>query len=113
MQPYTLLDLVNPLQKLTKDVALYLPRTSDMRQLADSTKSKMNTTTVMHYCMEGASKVRILVSASVVLALMIPRRSVCIMGPSNFIERAIIRSGVFDAGSACLMRSTTLELSHP
>ena len=56
MQPYTLLDLVKPFQDLANDVVLYLPRTSDMRQLAaqPSGSSKM---VVMHYCMEGASKV--------------------------------------------------------
>lgn len=56
MQPYTLTDLLNPFQRLTEDVVLYLPRTSDIRQMANKSHegSKM---TVMHYCMEGASKV--------------------------------------------------------
>lgn len=56
MQPYTLTDLLHPFQKLTEDVVLYLPRTSDIRQLAHISRegSKM---TVMHYCVEGASKV--------------------------------------------------------
>ena len=56
MQPYTLLDLLEPFQNAAQDVVLYLPRTSDMRQLADQTKGDRKTT-VIHYCMEGASKV--------------------------------------------------------
>ena len=55
MQPYNLTDLLSAFQQLTEDVVLYLPRTSDIRQLAKKFRvgSKM---TVMHYCMEGASK---------------------------------------------------------
>jgi len=56
MQPYTLSDLLEPFRKLARDVALYLPRTSDMRQLAAEAEGD-GRTTVMHYCMEGASKV--------------------------------------------------------
>ena len=56
MQPYNLTDLLAFFRQLTKDVALYLPRSSDVRQLANETfgESKL---TVMHYCIEGASKV--------------------------------------------------------
>ena len=56
MQPYNLTDLLLAFQQLTENVVLYLPRTSDIRQLAKKSRegSKM---TVMHYCMEGASKV--------------------------------------------------------
>ena len=56
MQPYTLRDLLYPFQQLTEHVVLYLPRTSDIRQLANES-SEGSKTTVMHYCMEGASKV--------------------------------------------------------
>lgn len=56
MQPYTLSELLEPFQRLANDVALYLPRTSDMRQLANEA-TESGKTTVMHYCMEGASKV--------------------------------------------------------
>ena len=56
MQPYSLSDLLKPFRKLANDVALYLPRTSDMRQLADEADGHAKTT-VIHYCMEGASKV--------------------------------------------------------
>ena len=56
MQPYSLTNIYEPFSKLTGDLALYLPRTSDLRQLAklvpDSEKM-----TAIHYCMEGASKV--------------------------------------------------------
>ncbi|KAL9062771.1 MAG: hypothetical protein Q9161_009748 [Pseudevernia consocians] len=55
MQPYTLTDLLYPFQQLTEDVVLYLPRTSDVRQLANKS-SEGSKTIVMHYCMEGASK---------------------------------------------------------
>lgn len=56
MQPYSLKDLYVPFSEFTRDVALYLPRTSDLRQLARllPDDEKM---TVIHYCMEGASKV--------------------------------------------------------
>lgn len=56
MQPYTLLELVAPFRDYTEDIVLYLPRTSDLRQLvAHAPKDrKLNVT---HYCMEGASKV--------------------------------------------------------
>ena len=56
MQPYTLTDLLYHFRLSTEDIALYLPRTSDIRQLANESLagSKM---TVIHYCMEGASKV--------------------------------------------------------
>ncbi|MCJ1312693.1 hypothetical protein MMC25_006369 [Agyrium rufum] len=55
MQPYSIDDLLNPLQKISRDIALYLPRTSDLRQIAEKATSneKVN---VVHYCMEGASK---------------------------------------------------------
>lgn len=56
MQPYTLTDLLYSFQNLTEDVVLYLPRTSDVRQLARNS-NEGSKTVVMHYCMEGASKV--------------------------------------------------------
>lgn len=59
MQPYSLSDILQPFQRLTEDVALYLPRTSDLRQLAEFANIDQKVT-VMHYCMEGASKVRLL-----------------------------------------------------
>lgn len=57
MQPYSISDLLNPFLDLTSDVILYLPRTADLRQLA-ARVPKDEEVTVMHYCMEGASKVQ-------------------------------------------------------
>ena len=56
MQPYSLYELLESFQKHSDSVVLYLPRTSDLKQLAwqGTTDSKI---TVIHYCMEGASKV--------------------------------------------------------
>ena len=56
MQPYSLSDLVKPLRDFTEDLALYLPRTSDLRQLGDYADGDKQVRAV-HYCMEGASKV--------------------------------------------------------
>ncbi|MCJ1463625.1 hypothetical protein MMC07_002233 [Pseudocyphellaria aurata] len=55
MQPYSINDLLNPFLSLTRDVVLYLPRTSDLRQVAARVQ-KDEKATVIHYCMEGASK---------------------------------------------------------
>ncbi|MCJ1356067.1 MAG: hypothetical protein MMC33_006061 [Icmadophila ericetorum] len=74
MQPYNLTALIAPFRKLTKEVALYLPRTSDLRQLAkvvvvdsdegggggggggEGEEGAKKKATVVYYCMEGASK---------------------------------------------------------
>ena len=56
MQPYNLQTLVDRLRQHSKDAVLYLPRTSDMRQLAKAT-TESEKIEVIHYCMEGASKV--------------------------------------------------------
>ena len=56
MQPYSLKDLIQPFRRLTADVALYLPRTSDLRQLAKVIEDDRKVT-IVHYCMKGASKV--------------------------------------------------------
>ncbi|KAI4164890.1 MAG: hypothetical protein LQ342_001523 [Letrouitia transgressa] len=55
MEPYSLPDLLGYFRKFTQDVVLYLPRTSDLRQLAEETPDTRKTK-VMHYCMDGASK---------------------------------------------------------
>lgn len=57
MQPYSLTDLLIPFQQLTSNVALYLPRTSDLRLLVKCYDGDQKLL-VTHYCMEGASKVR-------------------------------------------------------
>jgi hypothetical protein len=67
MQPYTFKDLLDPFQKVTSEVVLYLPRTSDLRQVAKQTKDEK--ILVMHYCMKGASKVRCLISSSMTASL--------------------------------------------
>lgn len=56
MQPYSLKDLIQPFKRLTEEVALYLPRTSDLRQLAKVIENDRKVT-VVHYCTKGASKV--------------------------------------------------------
>lgn len=55
MQPYSLEKLYTAFSGLTKDVVLYLPRTSDLQQLAKHAK-KDDKLEVTHYCMKGASK---------------------------------------------------------
>lgn len=56
MQPYSINDLLKPPLFLANDIVLYLPRTSDLRQLALQIMDDEKLT-VIHYCMEGASKV--------------------------------------------------------
>ena len=55
MQPYSIEKLYTSFSRLTPNVVLYLPRTSDLRQLAKHAK-KDETVEVTHYCMHGASK---------------------------------------------------------
>lgn len=76
MQPYTLIDLLKPLQKLANDVVLYLPRTSDMRQLAAQSKGSSKTM-VMHYCMEGASKVSLGIYALQRVTMLTELQAIC------------------------------------
>ena len=56
MEPYNLRKLLVPFQHFSHDVVVYLPRTSDLRQLTRTTDEDQKTT-IVHYCMEGASKV--------------------------------------------------------
>ena len=55
MEPYSLTTLYNEYALFTEHVVLYLPRTSNVKQLAKLVKDGEKAT-VMHYCMEGASK---------------------------------------------------------
>lgn len=55
MEPYSLETLYKEFTVFTKHVALYLPRTSDVKQLAKFVPDD-GKATVMHYCMEGHSK---------------------------------------------------------
>ena len=60
MEPYSLSKLISPFRALTKDVALYLPRTSNLTQFLQYIEDDQQKMTVMHYCMEGRSKVRLM-----------------------------------------------------
>jgi trimethylguanosine synthase len=55
MEPYSLATLYGEYSLFTEHMVLYLPRTSDVKQLAKFVKDGQKST-VMHYCMEGASK---------------------------------------------------------
>ncbi|KAF2760692.1 RNA methylase family protein [Pseudovirgaria hyperparasitica] len=55
MEPYSLSDIYNPFAKVARDIALYLPRTSNLNQLATHV-TKDTKVQVTHYCMKGASK---------------------------------------------------------
>lgn len=55
MEPYSLETLYKEYSLFTKEIVLYLPRTSDVRQLAQFVNDDKKAT-VMHYCMEGHSK---------------------------------------------------------
>jgi len=59
MQPYGLSALYQPFVKMARDVVLYLPRTSDLNQLA-GLPSVNKGLPVTHYCMKGASKVSLI-----------------------------------------------------
>jgi len=62
MQPYGLQTLFDSFSKVTKEIVLYLPRTSDLNQLAqladDEGKELPDDQKlqVVQYCMKGASK---------------------------------------------------------
>lgn len=55
MQPYSFEKLYTSFTTLGRDTVLYLPRTSDLRQLAKRVKDDKKLK-VTHYCMHGASK---------------------------------------------------------
>lgn len=57
MEPYNLSKLHISMTKTTPDVALYLPRTSNLNQLAKFAKDEKELQ-VVHYCLDGASKVK-------------------------------------------------------
>ena len=57
MEPYSLSKLLSAFEPCSESIALYLPRTSNVKQLAAKTLIR-EVTGVTHYCMEGASKVR-------------------------------------------------------
>ncbi|KAH8427849.1 RNA methyltransferase [Aspergillus melleus] len=55
MEPYSLSKLYREFALFSEHMVLFLPRTSDVKQLAKVVKDGQQST-VMHYCMEGASK---------------------------------------------------------
>lgn len=55
MRPYSLSHLHKAFSACTEDVVLYLPRTSDLRQLTHYAKNDQKLK-VTHYCMRGFSK---------------------------------------------------------
>ena len=57
MEPYNLEVLFDSFRAITPDIALFLPRNSDLRQLS-SCENGDKKTPVIHYCIDGASKVR-------------------------------------------------------
>ena len=59
MQPYSLIRLYESLRSFSDELILYLPRSSDLKQIARLPRSAKKVV-VMHYCMYGASKVGLL-----------------------------------------------------
>lgn len=55
MEPYTLSDLMAAYRIFTHDIALYLPRTSDLNQIAKF-REPGHKVPVVHLCMYGFSK---------------------------------------------------------
>lgn len=55
MEPYSLSTLYTEFSAFSEHLVLFLPRTSDMKQLAKFVPDG-KPATVMHYCTEGASK---------------------------------------------------------
>jgi hypothetical protein len=56
MQPYSLEAIFKPFSEATKDIALFLPRTSDLQQIADVVPDDEKID-VIQYCVRGATKV--------------------------------------------------------
>lgn len=56
MQPYSLQTLYNEFSIFSPHMVLYLPRTSDIKQLAKYIEAGGHKSIIMHYCMDGASK---------------------------------------------------------
>jgi trimethylguanosine synthase len=57
MQPYGLSYLYDKFAKVTPEIVLYLPRTSNMSQIAAKVdEDQANKAQVLHYCQNGNSK---------------------------------------------------------
>jgi trimethylguanosine synthase len=57
MEPYNLDKLYKSFTKYTNEVVLYLPRNSDLNQIARYAKNEKKKLEVAHYAIMGASKV--------------------------------------------------------
>lgn len=57
MQPYNLDKLYKSFSRISKELVLYLPRTSDLNQIARYAQDDGKKLEVAHYAMLGASKV--------------------------------------------------------
>ncbi|KAF2838578.1 putative RNA methylase family protein [Patellaria atrata CBS 101060] len=55
MEPYGLDDLYMPFSRITKEIVMYLPRTSNLNQISKYVPTGEQVH-VRHYCMKGASK---------------------------------------------------------
>ncbi|KAL6247342.1 putative diacylglycerol O-acyltransferase tgs1 [Rhinocladiella similis] len=55
MEPYTFSHLYKSFRKVTSDIVLYLPRTSDLRQAANVVQEDKKVQ-VVHYCTNGTSR---------------------------------------------------------
>lgn len=55
MQPYSMKALYEPFSATATHVVLFLPRTSDLKQIAKY-RAKNEKLRITHYCMYGASK---------------------------------------------------------
>jgi trimethylguanosine synthase len=55
MQPYTFSRLYDSFRKITPNMVLYLPRTSDLRQIARRVEGSQQTQ-IVHYCTAGTSR---------------------------------------------------------
>ncbi|KAL8884470.1 MAG: hypothetical protein Q9215_007493, partial [Flavoplaca cf. flavocitrina] len=61
MQPYCLDGILDSFRQFTQGIALFLPRTSDLKQLANASHS-LEKVKAIHYCMEGASKIGFIIA---------------------------------------------------
>lgn len=55
MQPYSLSEIYTKVSRMTKNMILYLPRTSDLRQISDCVDDGAQAQ-VVHYCTYNNSR---------------------------------------------------------
>ncbi|KIW00414.1 uncharacterized protein PV09_08119 [Verruconis gallopava] len=56
MEPYSLRKLYDAFTKISPDLVLYLPRSTNLNQVAKYANEEDQKTQVIHYCVDGASK---------------------------------------------------------